>query len=84
MENQLQEKVKQSIKILREKQARIYFLVQDTKGNAKASVKLIYQMAKSLKDNGFNPIWNEDFKFVVNCLELAFVKFTVLYDLQSY
>jgi hypothetical protein len=56
MENQLQEKVKLSIKILREKQARIYFLVQDTKGNAKASVKLIYQMAKSLKDNGFNPI----------------------------
>lgn len=56
MENELQEKVKLSIKILREKQARIYFLVQDTKGNAKASVKLIYQMAKSLKDNGFNPI----------------------------
>jgi hypothetical protein len=56
MENQLQEKVKQSIKILRDKQARIYFLVQDTKGNAKASVRLIYQMAKTLKDNGFNPI----------------------------
>ena len=31
MENQLQEKVKQSIQILRDKQARIYFLVQDTK-----------------------------------------------------
>ena len=56
MENQLQEKVKKSIKILRDKQYRIYFLVQDTKGNAKASVKLIYQMAKTLKDNGFNPI----------------------------
>jgi len=56
MENQLQEKVKQSINILREKQARIYFLVQDTKGNAKASIRLIYQMAKTLKDNGFNPI----------------------------
>ena len=56
MENQLQEKVNQSIKILRDKQARIYFLVQDTKGNAKASVRLIYQMAKTLKDNGFNPI----------------------------
>lgn len=56
MENQLQEKVKQSINILRNKQARIYFLVQDTKGNAKASVRLIYQMAKTLKDNGFNPI----------------------------
>lgn len=56
MENELQSKVKQSIKVLRDKQARIYFLVQDTKGNAKASVRLIYQMAKSLKDNGFNPI----------------------------
>ncbi len=56
MENQLQEKVKQSIKVLRDKQARIYLLVQDTKGNAKASVKLIYQMGKTLKDNGFNPI----------------------------
>lgn len=55
MENQLQEKVKQSIQVLRDKQARIYFLVQDTKGNAKASIKLIYQMAKVLKDNGFNP-----------------------------
>ena len=56
MENELQSKVKQSIQNLRNKQARIYFLVQDTKGNAKASVRLIYQMAKSLKDNGFNPI----------------------------
>lgn len=56
MENQLQEKVQQSIKVLRDKQSRIYFLVQDTKGNAKASVKLIYQMAKTLKDNGYNPI----------------------------
>jgi len=56
MENTLQEKVKQSIQILRDKKARIYFLVQDTKGNAKASIKLIYQMAKTLLDNGFNPI----------------------------
>jgi hypothetical protein len=56
MENSLNEKVKQSIQILRDKQARIYFLVQDTKGNARASVRYIYQMAKTLKDNGFNPI----------------------------
>jgi hypothetical protein len=56
MENTLQEKVKQSIQILRDKKARIYFLVQDTKGNAKASIKLIYQMAKILLDNGYNPI----------------------------
>ena len=32
---------------------------------------------KTVRDNGFNPIWNEDVKFTVNCPELAFVKFTV-------
>jgi hypothetical protein len=56
MENTIEEKVKLSIQVLRDKKARIYFLVQDTKGNAKASVRYIYQMAKTLKDNGFNPI----------------------------
>lgn len=56
MENSLKEKVLKSIEILKDKQARIYFLVQDTKGNAKASVRFIYQVAKTLKDNGFNPI----------------------------
>ena len=56
MENTIEEKVKQSIQVLRDKKARIYFLVQDTKGNAKASVRYIYQMAKTLKDNGFNSI----------------------------
>lgn len=40
MENTLEEKVKKSIEILRDKKARIYFLVQDTKGNAKGSVRL--------------------------------------------
>jgi soluble P-type ATPase len=39
MENQIHDKVKQSIQTLRDKKARIYFLVQDTKGNAKASVR---------------------------------------------
>lgn len=56
MDNQLAEKVKESIQNLRDKKSRIYLLVQDTKGNAKASVKYIYQMAKSLRDNGFNSI----------------------------
>ena len=49
-------KIERSIKNLEDKKNRIYFLVQDTKGNAKASVRYIYQMAKTLKDNGFNPI----------------------------
>ena len=56
MENQIHDKVKQSIQTLRDKKARSYFLVQDTKGNAKASVRYIYQMAKALLDKGFNPI----------------------------
>ena len=56
MENQIHDKVKQSIQTLRDKKARIFFLVQDTKGNAKASVRYIYQMAKALLDKGFNPI----------------------------
>ena len=56
MDASLNEKVKESIKNLRDKKSRIYFLVQDTKGNEKASVRLIYQMAKTLLDSGFNPI----------------------------
>ena len=38
MDTSLNEKVKQSIQNLKDKKSRIYFLVQDTKGNAKASV----------------------------------------------
>lgn len=56
MGNELKEKVELSIKNLKDKKARIFFLVQDTKGNAKASVRYIYQMAKTLYDNGFNPV----------------------------
>lgn len=56
MGNLATEKVQLSIQNLREKKARIYFFVQDTKGNAKASIRLIYQMADALKRDGFNPI----------------------------
>jgi len=56
MPNTLKEKVELSIQNLKDKKSRIYFLIQDTKGNAKASVRYIYQMAMSLKENGFNPI----------------------------
>ena len=50
------EMVELSIKNLRDKKAKIYFFVQDTKGNAKASVRYIYQMALTLKNAGFNII----------------------------
>lgn len=49
-------KVERSIENMKNKVNRIYFLVQDTKGNAKASVAHIYRMAISLKKNGYNPI----------------------------
>lgn len=49
-------KVEQSIKNLSDKSCRIYFLCQDTKGNAKAGVRMIYDIALTLKNNGFNTI----------------------------
>ena len=36
------EKIEKSIQNMKEKKSRIYFFTQDTKGNAKASVRLIY------------------------------------------
>ena len=49
-------KIEQSIKNLRDKTSKIYFLVQDTKGNAKASISYIYKLALTLKNAGFNTI----------------------------
>lgn len=68
----MKEKVLLSIQNLKEKKSRIYFMVQDTKGNAKASVRYIYQMAKCLLDAGFNPIIlheKDDYAGVVAWLE---------------
>jgi hypothetical protein len=56
MNNDNHEKLEMSINRMKEKLSRIYFMVQDTKGNAKASVRYIYQMALTLKRNGYNAI----------------------------
>jgi len=56
MGNLSKEKVERSIQNLKEKNCRIYFFIQDTKGNAKASIRFIYQIAKVLHDNQYNPI----------------------------
>lgn len=56
MDIELLKKVEQSVQNLENKLVRIYFLVQDTKGNAKASVRQTYETALTLKNNGFNPI----------------------------
>lgn len=56
MNNDQFEKLERSINNMKEKLSRIYFMVQDTKGNVKASVRYIYQMAMTLKKNGYNAI----------------------------
>jgi len=56
MDQETLKKLEKSIENLKDKSARIYFIVQDTKGNAKASLSYIYKMALTLKRNGFNPI----------------------------
>ncbi len=42
-------KIENSLNILKDKKSRIYFVAQDTKGNARASIKYIYDVALSLK-----------------------------------
>lgn len=54
--NDIKTKIETSLTNLKEKTSRIYFVVQDTKGNARASVKFIYDIAIALKDDGFNSI----------------------------
>jgi hypothetical protein len=54
-ETQIQ-KLEQSIENLETKKSRIYVMVQDTKGNPKASVRYMYQMCMALHNNGFNAI----------------------------
>ena len=49
-------KLESSIENLKNKSARIYFFVMDTKGNGKASIKYTYDMALTLKKNGYNSI----------------------------
>jgi hypothetical protein len=56
MNTELISKLETSISNLKNKKVRLYFLVQDTKGNAKASIRYIYQMAYVLKENGYNSI----------------------------
>ena len=77
MGNLEKEKVQNSIKNLREKNAKLYFLVQDTKGNAKASIRYIYQTAMTLKKNGFNPIIlheKKDYSGVSNWLDSEYME----------
>lgn len=48
------EKIEQSLLKIKNSENKIYFLVYDTKENARAAVKHIYDIAKQLHDNNFN------------------------------
>lgn len=56
MEQDRLEKLKKSIQNMEDKKSRIYLLVQDTKGVAKASISYIYHLGMALKESGYNPI----------------------------
>lgn len=49
-------KLEKSIENIKNKKSKIYLLVQDTKGNAKASISYIYNLGMALLTNGYNPI----------------------------
>ena len=49
-------KLENSIQNMKDKKSRLYFVVQDTKGNARAGLRYTYQMAMILKEDGYNPI----------------------------
>ena len=49
-------KLEKSIENLKSKKSKIYLLVQDTKGNAKASIANTYRMAMSLLEGGYSPV----------------------------
>lgn len=56
MDTELIDKIKNSIQNIEEKKNKIFFFVQDTRGNAKASLEYIYNMAYTLKSNGYSVI----------------------------
>lgn len=75
MENNL-ELIKNSIENLKNKKNKFYFLVQDTKGNAKASVRFIYEIAHNLKKQGYNSIIlheKKDYSGVSNWMDSVYM-----------
>jgi hypothetical protein len=49
-------KIEKTISALKNGTNKFYFFVQDTKGNPKASIKYIYDLANALKQNGKNSV----------------------------
>jgi glycosyltransferase involved in cell wall biosynthesis len=59
------EKIESALGRLETKENVIYFLTYDTKNNARAAIKHIYDMALTLKENGYTPkILTEDKSYI--------------------
>lgn len=56
MEQERLVKLEKSIQNMKDKKSRIYLLVQDTRGNAKASTQYIYNLGMALLNAGYNAI----------------------------
>jgi len=56
MDTELKEKISQSIERIENKKNKIFFFVQDTRGNAKASLIYLYDMAYTLHKEGYTVI----------------------------
>jgi hypothetical protein len=56
METELKEKISLSIERIENKENKIFFFVQDTRGNAKASLVYLYDMAYTLHKDGYTVV----------------------------
>ena len=56
MEQEYISKLEKSIQNMKDKQSKIYLLVQDTQGNAKASIAYIYRLGLTLLNQGYNAV----------------------------
>jgi len=69
--------LERSIENLKNKNSKIYFFVQDTKGNTKGSIYFVYEIAKTLKDLGYNSIIlheKPDYFGVAECLSTEYME----------
>jgi hypothetical protein len=56
MDTELKEKISLSIERIENKKNKIFFFVQDTRGNAKASLVYLYDMANTLHKDGYTVV----------------------------
>lgn len=56
MDTELKEKISLSIERIENKKNKIFFFVQDTRGNAKASLVYLYEMAYTLHNDGYTVV----------------------------